>query len=112
MQKFLVLYMAPLASMDAMMRDMNEEKAKKGMDEWSKWMADHKDMFADMGAPAGKNLRVTAQSASEVRNEINGYSIVHAESREAAAKMFEGMGHFDIPGAYVEVMPLVDMSQK
>ncbi len=104
--------MAPLAAMDEMMKNMTAEKAKEGMAEWQKWMDDHKDSFIDMGAPAGKNLRVTATGAEDHRNEISGYSIMQAESREALAEMFKGMGHFDIPGAYIEVMPLVDMSAK
>ena len=111
MQKFLVLYMAPMASMDVMMKEMTPEKAKEGMNEWQQWMDAHKTSFVDMGAPAGKNLRVTAGGALDARNEVTGYSVMQGESREAIAEMFKGMGHFQIPGAYIEVMPLVDMSK-
>jgi hypothetical protein len=43
-----------------------------------------------------------------VSNEIGGYTIVRADSHEAAAKLFENHPHFTIfPGESVEIMPVL-----
>ncbi len=109
MEKFLVLYMAPVASIEEMMKNMTPEQGKEGMEEWKKWMTDRAGNFADMGAPAGKTKRVTKDGVEDVKNEVTGYSIVLAESHEAAAKMFETIPHFQIMGGYIDVMRLTDM---
>ncbi len=109
MEKFLVLYMAPTASIDEMMKTMTPEQGKEGMDEWKKWMTERSSMFTDMGAPVGKNKRVTAGAIQDVRNEVTGYSIVMAESHEEAAKMFQTIPHFEIMGGYIDIMRLSDM---
>ena len=111
MEKFLVLYMAPVASMEAMMKNMTPEQGKAGMDEWTKWMKERAGNFVDMGAPAGKTKRVTVSGVADVKNDVMGYSVVQAESHEAAAKLFESMPHFQIRGAYVDVSRLADMGQ-
>ena len=111
MQKFLVLFNAPSAAMDAMMKISTPEQKKAGMDEWKQWMEKNKASFIDTGAPVGKNLRVTASGATAVRNDVGGYSIMQAESAEALVNMLKGFGHFEIPEAYIEVMPLADMSK-
>lgn len=111
MEKFLVLYMAPAESMNEMMKDMTPEQAKSGMEEWTNWMNERKEHFADMGAPAGKTKRVTLAGVEDIKNDVTGYSIVQAESHEAAAKIFENMPHYQIRGAYVDVMRLADMGK-
>ena len=109
MKKFLVLFNAPSAAMAEMMKTATPEQMKAGMEEWKHWMDGHQANFADMGAPLGKNLRITASGTQAVSNEVGGYSIIQAESAEAVAKLLEGMPHFEIPGAYIEVMPLGKM---
>ena len=111
MQKFLVLYMAPVAAMDAMAKEMTEEKAKEGMAQWQAWMDKNKPHFADMGAPAGRNKRVSAKGVEDARNDVMGYSIIQAGSQDEAVKILADMPNLDVPGGYTEVMPLVDMSQ-
>ena len=111
MKKFLVLFNAPVAAMAEMMKNSTPEQMKAGMEEWKHWMDGHKESFADMGAPLGKNLRVTANGAEQVSNEVGGYSVIQAESQEAVAKLLAGMPHFEIPGAYIEIMPLGDMGK-
>ena len=109
MKKFLVLFNAPSAAMAEMMKTATPEQMKAGMEEWKRWMEGKKESFADMGAPLGKNLRITANCTEQVSNEVGGYSIIQAESPEAVAKLLEGMPHFQIPGAYIEIMPLGKM---
>ena len=76
-----------------------------GMKAWGEWMDRHRDALVDGGAPLGKTKRVTAQGVTDFRNQIGAYTIVRAESHDAAARMFVGHPHFTIfPGDGVEIM--------
>ncbi len=109
MKKFLVLYRMDMAAMSDMMKTMSKEDHAKGMAEWGEWMKQHAASFADPGAPAGKNTRVTAQGSSQAGNDNGGYSIVQAESMEEATKMLAGSPHLKMPGATCDVMEIVSM---
>ncbi len=76
MKKFVVLYMAPRESFERMMRESTPEQQKAGMDAWMKWMQANQSAMVDGGAPLGKTRRVDANGASDVKNELGGYSIV------------------------------------
>lgn len=99
----------PAAAMAEMMAKSTPEDRKKDMDRWNKWMEEHKDSFADMGAPAGKNTRVTKDGATEVPNDIGGYSIMQAESKEDLIEILKTNPSNDMPGSYVEVMEAMPM---
>ncbi len=108
MNKFLVLFLAPTATIDEWMKtpqDVRDVEEKKMRDAWNTWMADHGSMITETNA-AGKTKRVSASGVEDARNEIMLYSIVEAESHEAAAKAFEGHPHFGIPGATIEIMAI------
>lgn len=108
MKKFIALYMAPIEEFDKIMKSTPEEM-KKGMDDWNKWADSHKENIADLGAPLGKNKRVTKDGVSSTRNEIGGFSIIQAESHEVAADIFKDSPHLTIPGAYIDVLEWVQM---
>jgi hypothetical protein len=114
MKKFMVLYMAPRAEFEKMMKSATPEQHKKGMDAWMKWMDKHKKSLVDGGAPLGKTKRVDAKGASDTKNEVGGYSIVEARSHADAVKMFgKGHPHLQVPKAWIEVveiMPIPTMS--
>ena len=45
-----------------------------------------------------------------VRNEMGGYSIVQADSHEAATKMFDkDFPHLKMPGAWIEVVEIMQI---
>ena len=49
-------------------------------------------------------------ASSAIRNELAGYTIVRAESHEAAAKLFENHPHFTVfPGERVEIMEVLPL---
>ena len=78
---------------------------RKGMDAWMKWAKEHAGSLVDGGTPLGKTKRVTKDGISDVRNNLAAYTIVEAESQDAAAKMFLNHPHFTIfPGDGVEIM--------
>ena len=108
MKKFLVLYLAPVAVLEEWMkkdeatRKKEEEKMKA---EWGAWMKEHRAALKET-AGAGKTKRVTQAGITDMKNEIMLFSIVEAETPEAAAKLFENHPHLVIPQASIEIMPL------
>jgi hypothetical protein len=109
MKKFLVLYRMDMDAMKKMMETTSKEEREKGMAEWGTWMAAHKADFADMGGPVGKNTAVTTGGATETSNDLGGYSVVQAESKEAAVALLKDSPHFKMPGATVDLMEVVSM---
>ena len=108
MKKFMVLYMAPSAQFEQMMKNATPEQQQKGMDAWMKWMNANKASLADGGAPLGKTKRVDANGTKDTKNEVGGYSIVQAESHDAAAKMFgKDHPHLHVPGAWIEIVDIM-----
>jgi hypothetical protein len=77
----------------------------KGMKVWGDWVATHAKVIVDNGSPLGKTKRAARNGVSDIKNSIAGYTIVKAESHEAAARLFENHPHFAIfPGDSVEIM--------
>jgi len=109
MKKFLVLYNVPSEKMKQSMENNTPEDHKKSMEEWMKWMEENKAYFVDSGAPAGKNSRVSQDFVTEEPNEVGGYSIMQAESKEELIKVIQTGPHLAWDGAYVEVMELMAM---
>jgi len=109
MKKFLVLYMAPVASFEQMMKSSTPEQQKAGMDAWMAWSKKAASSIVDMGAALGRSLRVTPAGASPIRNELGGYSIMQGESKEALAETLKGHPHFMMSGGYIEIVDLVPM---
>ena len=110
MKKFLVLYMAKAADLEKMMKNATPDQQKKGMEAWMKWMGDHKASIVDGGAPLGKTKRVDAKGASDTKNDLGGYSVVQADSADAAAKIFgKDHPHLQMPGAWVEIIEIMQI---
>ena len=108
MKKFLVLYKAPIASFEQMMK-ATPEQAKAGMDAWMAWSQKAASSIVDMGAPLGKAIKVTPGGASPIRNDLGGYSILQAESKEALAESLKGHPHFMTPDGTIEITELMPM---
>jgi hypothetical protein len=109
MKKFLALYRMDIGEMQKMMANATPEDRKKGMAEWETWMKKKAASFADRGGPAGKTKKIAASGVSDIRNDIGGYSIVEADSYDAAAALFADSPHLAMPGATVEVMEIMSM---
>src|SRR4051812_28633338 len=94
MKKFLVLYKASAAAFQQAMK-ASPEQQKAGMEGWMAWSKKAASSIVDMGGPLGKSLRVTkAGGASPVTNDLGGFSILQAESKEALAETLKGHPHF------------------
>ena len=78
---------------------------QRGSAAWHAWADKNRSALVNLGSPLGKTKRVSASGIADGRNNIGAYTIVQAESHEAAAKLFEGHPHFTVfPGDAVEVM--------
>src|SRR5882757_556648 len=110
MKKFLAIYIGTASSFErSKWSEMDEGKRKNleasGIKAWGDWMTAHQAAIVDQGGPLGKTKRTAAQGVSDTKNSMTGYVVVHAESHETAAKMFENHPHFTIfPGDSVEIM--------
>jgi len=110
MKKFLALYTADADKMADMMKNSTPEQREKGMKAWMKWMDHHKTSFVDRGAPVGKTKRVDSKGTKDAKNDVCGYSIVQADSADEAAKMFgKDSPHFQMPGAAVEIIEVLEI---
>ena len=108
MKKFLVLYRAPITAFDQMMKATPEQQ-KAGMDAWMAWGQKAASSIVDMGAPLGKGLRVTPTGSSSARNDLGGYSIMQAESKEALADILKGHPHFMTPDGFIDVTEMLPL---
>ena len=110
MRKFMVLYMASKAELEKMMKNSTPEQQQKGMEAWMKWMNENKSSLVDGGAPLGKTKRVDSNGASNTKNEIGGYSVLQAESHDAATKIFgKDHPHLQVPGAWIEIVEIMPL---
>ena len=65
----------------------------------------HKTSIVTDGGPLGKTKRASTTGIADIKNNMAAYTVVQAESHEAAARMFENHPHFTIfPGEGVEIM--------
>ena len=63
--------------------------------------------IVDMGAPLGQSLRVTNTGLSPTKNDLGGYSILQAESKEALAAELKGHPHFTMPEGFIEIVEIM-----
>ncbi len=106
MKKFLVLYRAPASSFEQM-KKATPEQQKAGMEGWMTWSKTAAGSIVDMGGPLGTSLRVTKGGASPSTNDLGGFSIMQAESKEALAETMKGHPHFMTPDGSIEVVELM-----
>ena len=88
--------------------EMTDAQTQAGMQGWMKWATDNKASIIEMGGPLGKTKHVDKHGVSDIRNDMTAYTIVRAESHEAATKLFLNHPHFTIfPGDSVEIMEIL-----
>jgi hypothetical protein len=83
-------------------------KEREGIAAWKAWVEKHHGAIVAMGGPLGKTKKISAGGIEGISNEMGAFTVIRAESHEAAAKLFENHPHFTIfPGESVEVMPVL-----
>ncbi len=96
------------AAWDALPEGDRRTREREGIAAWKGWVERHQNAIIDMGGPLGKTKKVTQRGIDDTSNDLGAFTVVRAESHEAAAKLFEGHPHFTIfPGDSVEIMPVL-----
>jgi hypothetical protein len=115
MKKFLAIYMGTEAAMSKwqnLTEDEIKKQQEKGMNSWLSWGTKYQSAIADVGSPLGKTKKVNPKGITDIKNAMTGYTIIEAESHEAAAKMFLEHPHFSIfPGDSVEIMECLPLPE-
>ena len=79
------------------------------MARWRAWMAGISESVVNPGAPVGMSKTVSSGGVADDggSNPLSGYTVVKADSIEAAVEMAKGCPHLD--HGTIEVAPLMDM---
>ena len=96
------------AAWDALSESERRAKEHEGIAAWKAWVEKHQASIVAMGGPLGKTKKVKQRGLEDTSNEMGAFTIVRADSHDAAARMFEKHPHFAIfPGDSVEIMPVL-----
>jgi hypothetical protein len=110
MKKFIAIYMGSsdpsiMEKWKTMPEGERKKKESVGMQAWMNWSEKNSKFIKDNGSPLGKTKRIDKSGISDMKNLIAAYTIVEAESHEAAAKLFLDHPHFTaFPGQSIEIM--------
>lgn len=107
MSKYIYLYRGPATPMD----NLTEQQRGEQMEAWGQWITRLGPSLADVGTPFGARTAIADDGSNAAPGDLNGYSIVEADSLAAAKALAdkhpflsEGKGRFS-----VEVFELVPM---
>lgn len=93
---------------DALPEGERRAKEREGMAAWGAWVEKNQAAIVTMGGPLGKTKRVAQPGIEDISNQLAAFTVVRADSHEAAARLFEKHPHFAIfPGDGVEIMPVL-----
>lgn len=97
-----------MAAWNALPEAERNAKMHEGIAAWKAWAEKHQAAIISMGGPLGKTKKVSDRGIEDISNMLSAYTVVRAQSHEAAAEMFEKHPHFtNFPGDCVEVMPVL-----
>jgi len=93
-----------MTAWNSLSEEVRRTKMQEGIAAWKAWAEKHHGAIVGMGGPLGKTKKVSERGIED----MSAYTIVRAESHDAAAKLFENHPHFTMfPGDSVEVMPVL-----
>jgi hypothetical protein len=99
---------AKMSAWNALPEEQRRAKEREGIAAWKAWVEKHQSAIVGMGGPLGKTKKVSPGGIEDTSNQMAAFTVVHADSHEAAAKLFENHPHFTIfPGESVEIMPVL-----
>ncbi|MCY4627161.1 MAG: hypothetical protein OXE58_06275, partial [Acidobacteria bacterium] len=102
-KKYLVLYHMPMSFME-MAQDADPAEMKAGMEAWMAWFHRCGDQLVDMGTQLSGGRRLTSAGSSPSERNVVCYSIVQAESMEAAETLLADHPHLTwSPDCEIEV---------
>jgi hypothetical protein len=88
MKKFMLLYNGPATPAD----QMDPEKAEAVMADWGEWMDKLGSAMVEMGQPMDPRMAksVVDDGSTGKPLQLSGYSIIQAESLDAAVELVDG----------------------
>ena len=88
-----------------------QEEGEKAMAAWGAWFEAMGPAVVDGGNPVGQSMTVSADGVSGDggANPISGYTIVSADSAEAACELAKGCPLVADGTGSIEVAPIVEM---
>ena len=96
------------AAWDALPEADRRAKEREGIAAWKAWAERHHAAIVAMGGPLGKTKKVSQGGIYDTSNGMSAFTVVRADSHEAAARLFEEHPHFTIfPGDSIEIMPVL-----
>jgi hypothetical protein len=97
-----------MARWEALSENERQRRQAQGVAAWKKWASDNAAAIVEMGGPLSRTKLVASGGITDIRNNLAAFTIVQAESQEAAARLFLNHPHFTIfPGEGVEVMEVL-----
>ena len=99
---------AKFAAWNALSEAERKKREQQGMAAWHAWAQQHQADIVEMGGPLGKTKQIGPDGIKDISNALSGFTVVRAESHEAAAALFKNHPHFAIfPGESIEIMPVL-----
>lgn len=88
-----------------------EEEGQKEMAAWGAWMEGLGDKLVEGGNPVGMSKTLTESGLEDGggANPLSGYSIVEADSPEAAAELGKGCPILKGGKGTIEIAPVIEM---
>jgi hypothetical protein len=106
--RFLVLYSSPVPTAE-MMANTTPEQAQAGMDGWTAWAQKNGNAVVDLGMPLGSSKRIADGSVGNSSSQASGYSIIEADSLDAAASILQDHPHLHTPGGSIDLFEFLAM---
>lgn len=107
MNKFMILYMAPISAEEQM--NVSPEEMKKQMEPWMAWYKKSGKAIIDGGAPLVNGMHFTKSGTSKGKTEVTGYSIVWAKDIEEMKSMLIDHPHLMVPKSSIEIFEMKTM---
>lgn len=89
--------------------DVSIDEKKKGMEPWFAWMKKVDKGLVDGGSPLVNGMKYTKDETSHSKMNLNGYSILQAETWQSLKELIKQHPHYMIPGASIEVFEMLSM---
>lgn len=96
MPKFVFIYHAPQPPADA--SPPSAEEMEQVMGAWMAWSEKVGAGMVDFGTPLAGGVHVTPAGVEPSTREVVGYTILEAESTEAALALAQAHPHLNMPG--------------
>ena len=112
MKKFVVLYYSPAGAMEKM-QTSSQEDMQAEMKRWMDWFDGLGDNLVEMGEMFKQGAELSKDGFSDCSGKVTGYTLVQAESFEAAKQLIKDHPHvtwFD--GCTVEVYEPMEMNHE